>query len=143
MNTGYILVAEDDADDRFLLQTAFTERGFNDKLVFVDNGIEVLSHLLAFEKQPHTTFQFPAFILLDLNMPKKNGRETLEEIKKHHRLKRIPVVIYTTTKSESEIKLCYELGANSYIVKPARFDSLLQVVDSMRKYWYTVVSLPG
>jgi CheY-like chemotaxis protein len=85
---------------------------------------------------------FPGFILLDLNMPKKDGREVLKELKQHHLYKRIPVVIFTTTNNEAEIKRCYELGANTYVVKPANFDMLLSVLSDIRNYWLQTASIP-
>jgi CheY-like chemotaxis protein len=76
-------------------------------------------------------------------MPKKSGREALAEIKQHPSFKVIPVIVYTTTKSEIEIRKCYELGANTYIVKPARFDALLKVVEDIRSYWFNTASIPS
>jgi CheY-like chemotaxis protein len=81
--------------------------------------------------------------LMDLNMPKKNGREALQELKQHPIYKSIPVIVYTTTKNEQEIRRCYELGANSYVVKPARFEALLKVVEDIRSYWFNTVSIPN
>jgi CheY-like chemotaxis protein len=124
MRKPFILIADDDADDRFLLQTAFQENGFQDEIEFVENGVELLRFLneIIQKSSPKHT-DFPGFILLDLNMPKKGGREALQEIKQHPVLKSIPVIVYTTTKNENEIKRCYELGANTYIVKPVRFEA--------------------
>ena len=139
----YIVVAEDDADDRFLLQTAFLEKGFTDPIEFVENGVDLIRFLNQLLEQPADDKQFPRFILLDLNMPKKNGKETLSEIKSHPIWKTIPVIVYTTTKSEAEILKCYELGANTYIVKPARFEMLLQVVEDLRKYWFETATMPS
>src|SRR5918998_3409363 len=135
MQKLFILVAEDDSDDRFLLQTAFKEKGYNDKIEFVENGVELIDYLgnIRDKKANHETY--PSFILLDLNMPKKDGREVLKEIKQHPEFKKIPVVVFTTTNSENEIRRCYELGANTYVVKPVSFDSLLKVVEEIRKYW--------
>lgn len=127
-----ILIAEDDADDRFLLQTAFAENDFGDTLHFVENGIELLSfleHIL--DKQN----DLPIFILLDLNMPKKDGREALKDLKNNSRLKDIPVIIFSTTNNESEMRRCYDLGANSYITKPSNFKSLLKTIAALRNYW--------
>jgi len=138
----FILVAEDDADDRFLLQTAFTEKGFNERIEFVENGVELVKYLNAILAKSAGEIIYPAFILLDLNMPKKSGREALAEIKQHPVFKSIPVIVYTTTKNESEIKKCYELGANTYIVKPARFDALLKVVENIRNYWLDTAAIP-
>lgn len=142
MKRKFILVAEDDVDDRLLLQTAFDEKGYTEKLEFVDNGIELITYLHNIERKSSELNLFPGFILLDLNMPKKSGREALEEIKQHPVFKTIPVVVYTTTRNESEIKKCYELGANTYIVKPSRFDTLLQVVEDIRGYWFGTASIP-
>lgn len=142
MRRKFILVAEDDVDDRLLLQTAFDEKGFTDKLEFVGNGIELITYLHNIANKNSELNLFPGFILLDLNMPKKSGREALEEIKKHPVFKTIPVVVYTTTRNEAEIRKCYELGANTYIVKPSHFDALLRVVEDIHGYWFGTASVP-
>lgn len=136
----YILIAEDDADDRFLLETAFEESGFTDKIVFAENGVDLLDYLNS--QLSDGVPRFPAFILLDLNMPKKDGREVLKEIKQHPVLRKIPVVVFTTTKHEKDISKCYELGANSYIVKPVSFDDLVRVVATLRNYWFVTSTYP-
>ena len=143
MKKTFILIAEDDADDRFLLQTAFEEKGFQDKIEFVENGVELLKFLEKIRLKDSDESVFPGFIMLDLNMPKKSGREALQELKQHPVFKSIPVIVYTTTKNESEIRRCYELGANSYIVKPARFEALLKVVEDIRNYWFNTASIPS
>ena len=137
-----ILIAEDDADDRFLLQTVFAEKGYPDKIEFVENGVELLDFLSKIFEKNGSGGNFPGFILLDLNMPKKDGREVLKEIKEHPVFKKIPVVVFTTTKNENEIKRCYELGANTYVVKPVSFEALLKVVDDIREYWFSTASIP-
>lgn len=142
-NKFSILIAEDDADDRFLLETAFTECGYKDDIKFVENGVELLQELKALNTQKTVDKKFPGFILLDLNMPKKDGREALKEIKENPDLKKIPVVVFTTTKNENEIKRCYELGANTYVVKPASFDELVKVIHQIRSYWFTIASVPA
>ncbi len=133
MEDIFILIAEDDADDRFLLKTAFEENGFTDTLQFVENGVEVLEYLHSIKTQANVVL--PKLILLDLNMPKKDGREVLKEIKQDPGFKNIPVVIFSTTNNEHEMKRCYELGANSYITKPNSFESLLKTVAAIRSYW--------
>lgn len=138
MSKAFILIAEDDADDRFLLQTAFEERGYLDKIEFVHNGVELMEFL---DKDASGVRVLPCFILMDLNMPKKDGRQVLEELKRNPRLKQIPVIIFTTTKNEAEIRRCYELGANTYIVKPISFDQLLNVVDNIKSYWLNTATL--
>jgi len=143
MNEFYILIAEDDADDRFLLQTAFREKGYPEKVEFVENGVELMDFLDALQQKSSGSNFLPGFILLDLNMPKKDGRQALKEMKQHPVFKRIPVIVFTTTKNENEIKRCYELGANTYVVKPISFDALLLVVENIRNYWLNTASVPG
>jgi len=142
MEEIFILIAEDDADDRFLLQAAFEENGFSDKLHFVENGVEVIEYLNSIQA-PDRERKFPRFILLDLNMPKKDGREVLRELKQNSDLKKIPVIIFSTTNNEQEMRRCYELGANSYITKPNSFESLLKTVAALRSYWMHTTSIPA
>lgn len=142
MKQSFILIAEDDADDRFLLQAAFDEKGYKDKIAFVENGVELMNFLNGISQKGSDFVGFPRFIMLDLNMPKKGGREALQEIKQHPQFKVIPVIVYTTTKNETELKRCYELGANTYIVKPARFEALLKIIEDIRTYWLDTASVP-
>ncbi len=142
MEEVFILVAEDDVDDKFLLKTAFRENGFNDTLHFVENGVELIEYLNNFEKGVDGVKK-PRFILLDLNMPKKDGREVLKEIKQNPVLNNIPVIIFSTTNNEQEMKRCYELGANSYITKPNSFESLIKTVAALRSYWLQEPLIPG
>ena len=141
MQKLFILVAEDDSDDRFLLQTAFNEKGYDDKIEFVENGVELIDFLANIQDKKTSHDTYPYFILLDLNMPKKDGREVLKEIKQHPVFKRIPIIVFTTTKNENEIKRCYELGANTYVVKPVSFEGLLKVLDDIRAYWYNTAAI--
>src|SRR5437764_14751160 len=134
MEEIFILIAEDDADDRFLLQSAFEENGYKDTLHFVENGVEIIEYLNGVS-QGQGQVKVPRFILLDLNMPKKDGREVLREIKQNHFLKKIPVIIFSTTNKEQEMRRCYELGANSYITKPNSFENLIKTVAAVRSYW--------
>jgi CheY-like chemotaxis protein len=143
MSTTSILIADDDADDRYLLQTAFFEKGYKEKIEFVENGVEVLNFLMNVKRGDDNRKYFPKFVLLDLNMPKKDGREVLKEMKEDPELKSIPVIVFTTTKNENEIRRCYELGANTYIIKPVSFDALLSVVENIRTYWLNTASIPS
>jgi CheY-like chemotaxis protein len=143
MHRPYILIAEDDADDRFLLETAFEECGYKDKLIFVENGIELMHFLMEEKLRNEVDRRFPAFIMLDLNMPKKDGREVLKELKENLQYKTIPVVVFTTTKNENEIRRCYELGANSYVVKPVNFENLVKVIGQIRDYWFSISAAAG
>jgi CheY-like chemotaxis protein len=132
VKTPLILITEDDADDRFLLQTAFAEKKYPEKIEFVENGVELIKKLQHIKE--NSDGNFPTLILLDLNMPKKDGREALKELKLHHDFRHIPVFIFTTTHNEQEILRCNQLGASRYIVKPVTFDGLLKVIDELHDY---------
>lgn len=138
MEKSFVLVAEDDADDRFLLKSAFEEMGARQHLEFVENGVE----LIEFLEQKKGIVPVPGFILLDLNMPKKDGREVLKELKQHTKYKSIPIVVFSTTKNEMEVKRCYELGANTYVVKPLSYDGLLNFVENINNYWFKTAIIP-
>lgn len=138
MEEIFILIAEDDADDRFLLKTAFEENGFNDTLHFVENGVEVIDFL-----NKNIAEKPPRFILLDLNMPKKDGREVLKELKNNSQYKKIPVIVFSTTNNEQEMRRCYELGANSYITKPNSFENLVKTISVLRSYWIYTSKSPS
>ncbi len=132
MDKFVVLVAEDDADDRFLLQTAFEDCGSSEHLEFAENGVELIEYLDKLGDKP-----FYGFILLDLNMPRKDGREVLKYLKENSKYKRIPVIVFSTTKNEMEVHRCYDLGANTYIRKPVSYDLLLKFVQDIRNYWLT------
>lgn len=139
MKPLFILIAEDDADDRFLMQKALEEIGDEIEIKFVENGVELIDSLNEIKQQPEPVF--PGFILLDLNMPKMDGREVLKTIKTDQVLKKIPVIIFSTTKNQLEVKRCYDLGANTYIVKPVNFDSLVETIRGIRTYWLKTATL--
>jgi len=138
-----IIMAEDDADDRLLVKDALDECQWNADLRFVENGEELLDYLLRqgkyeeAERSPR-----PGLILLDLNMPKKDGREVLRDIRAHAELRRIPVVVLTTSRADTDIERIYELGANSFISKPVQFDGLVNVMRMLSQYWFNTVELP-
>jgi len=142
MQTPLIVIAEDDVDDQFLLQTAFDEVGTDYQVKFVSNGVDLVTYLSTCYGTDGQTSQLPSLIILDLNMPKKDGREVLKDIKSHKLYKSIPVLIFTTTKNAMEVQRCYELGANSYIVKPVSFDKLLQIIREIKTFWFNTVVLP-
>ena len=139
-----ILMADDDADDRMLVKDAFAESRLNNDLHFVENGEELLDYLFRRGKFANLKgAPYPGLILLDLNMPKKDGREALSELKAHPDLRRIPIVILTTSRAEEDILRTYDLGANSFITKPVTFESLVHVVQVLGNYWVEIVELPG
>ena len=140
MNKQFIIVAEDDADDRYLMQTALAETGFQENVTFVDNGVELIHHLESISDLP-TDADYPKLILLDLNMPKMDGREVLKKIKTHDTFRKIPVVVFSTTKNQMEVKRCYDLGANTYIVKPVSYDTLVETMRQLCTYWFKIATL--
>jgi CheY-like chemotaxis protein len=138
-----VLMADDDEDDQMFAQDAFEESGMPHNLDFVNDGEALIDHLngcLASD-EPHCTL-LPDLILLDLNMPRKDGREALREIKANPRLRHIPVVVLTTSSSDGDVYRSYDIGANSYITKPVTFDALVEVLNTLGKYWFSVVRLP-
>lgn len=139
-----ILMADDDADDRTLTKEAFEEAKLANDLRFVEDGQELLDYLNRRGKyaDPESS-PLPGLILLDLNMPRKDGREALEELKKDPRFKHIRVVVMTTSKAEADILQTYKLSAASYITKPVTFEALVDVVRTLGKYWFEIVELPN
>ena len=138
-----IVVADDDTDDCLLINDAFEESGLNGRLTFVSDGEELMDYLHRRRKYEDLSGRpFPGLILLDLNMPRKDGRVTLEEIRKDPHLSRIPVVILTTSNADEDIRRTYALGVNSYITKPVTFEGLCDVVKTVHRYWTEIVALP-
>ncbi len=138
-----ILMADDDADDRLLADEAFKESRLINQLYFVEDGEELMDYLLNRGKYTDPAqAPKPGLILLDLNMPKKDGREALKEIKSYPHLKRIPIVILTTSKAEEDVLRSYNFGANSYITKPVTFDELVKILLVLGEYWFEIVDLP-
>lgn len=137
-------MADDNPDDRFLTKEAFFEAELDNKIDFVENGEELLDYLNRKNKYTYLIDQpLPDLILLDLNMPRKDGREALKEIKANKNLRRIPVIILTTSKAEEDVLKTYDLGASSFILKPISFDDFINVIKSFSKYWFEVVQLPS
>jgi CheY-like chemotaxis protein len=138
-----ILMADDDADDRLLAQDALAESKIPSELHFVENGEELMDYLNRRGRFSAASAPHPGLILLDLNMPKKDGRDALSEIKSNPELRRIPVVVLTTSQADTDISRIYDLGANSFITKPVSFDALVNVMRNLGQYWFQTVELPG
>ena len=137
-----ILMADDDPEDRMLVEDAWQESRLANSLNFVEDGEDLMDYL--YHRGKYTDSKkspIPDLILLDLNMPRKDGREALKEIKGNPDLRRIPVVILTTSQEEADILSTYDLGANSFIKKPVTFESLVDVVKTLAKYWFQIVEL--
>lgn len=138
-----ILLAEDDEDDYLLIADALKESKIANTIHWVKDGEELMNYLLrqgAYE-DPISSPR-PYLILLDLNMPKKDGRQALREIKSNHKLRHIPVVVLTTSKAEDDMIQSYDLGVNSFIRKPVRFYDFVDVIKTLGKYWFEIVEVP-
>jgi CheY-like chemotaxis protein len=138
-----ILLADDDADDRMLAQDALAESRLANELRCVEDGEELLEYLQRRGRYEGQEVPRPGLILLDLNMPRKDGREALREIKADPALRQIPVVVLTTSKAEEDVYRSYDLGVNSFITKPVTFDGLVAVMKTIGKYWFEIVNLPA
>lgn len=140
MNKRFILIAEDDADDRYLMKTALAETGITEDVEYVENGVEVIKYLESIN-QENGEINYPKFILLDLNMPKMDGREVLKMMKSNEAYRKIPVIVFSTTKNQLEVKRCYDLGANTYVVKPVSYDTLVETIREICTYWFNTATL--
>jgi CheY-like chemotaxis protein len=138
-----ILLADDDADDRMMASDALEESRLANDLRCVEDGEELMDYLHRRGKYaaPNDAPR-PGLILLDLNMPRKDGREALKEIKAQPELRSIPVVVLTTSQAEEDIYRTYDLGVNSFITKPVNFESLVALMKTLGKYWFEIVELP-
>lgn len=138
-----ILMADDDDDDFLLTKKALKESKLLNTLIRVKDGEELVDYLLKRGEYEHAETVRPGVILLDLNMPRKDGREALKEIKSNDTLKDIPIVVFTTSKAEEDIYRSYQLGVNSFITKPVTFENLIMVMKALGKYWFEIVELPS
>lgn len=136
-----ILMAEDDVQDQMLAKKAFQRARAVNVLVFVNNGEELLQYLR--HEGPFATARRPDIILLDLNMPRKDGREAMQEIKQDPVLRAIPVIVLTSSAADEDIVRSYDLGANSYIQKPVTFEKMVEVAKVLGMYWLGIVKLPA
>lgn len=142
-NSVPILVADDDMDDCDMIKDALKESRLLNEVQFVHDGEQLLTFL---DRQCELSVtgknSLPGLILLDLNMPKMDGREVLKELKKHPKLHQIPIIVLTTSQAEEDILRSYNLGANSFVTKPIEFQTLVQVMRDIGRYWFEIVELP-
>ncbi len=138
-----ILMADDDPDDRLMTREALDEARLANELYFVEDGEELMDFLYHRGNYADSaTSPRPGLILLDLNMPKKDGREALAEIKADPDLRQIPIVVLTTSRAEEDIYRTYDLGVNSFITKPVSFEGLVDIIKGLAIYWFEIVKLP-
>ena len=135
-----ILMAEDNPDDVELTREALVDSKMSIHLDHVTDGVEALKYLR--RQAPYEGAPQPDLVLLDLNMPRKDGREVLNDIRADAALKNLPVVILTTSGSEEDVNAAYGLNANCYIQKPVDFDQFIKVVKAIESFWFTIVKLP-
>ena len=140
-----ILVADDDEIDRGFIMRAWAKSRAANDLRFVEDGVELLEYLRHIgQYSAPSSSPRPAVILLDLNMPRKDGREALQEIKADPELRQIPIIVLTSSQAEEDFCRSYDLGANSYIIKPVTFEALVDVLQVLGRYWIEIVDLhPG
>lgn len=138
-----ILMADDDDEDRMFAQDALEEARVINEFHEVEDGVELMDYLNRRDKYEHLrNTPLPGLILLDLNMPRKSGKEALSEIKANPELRQIPIVVLTTSKAEEDIFRTYDLGVSSYIIKPIEFDSLVDIMRVLGKYYFEIIQLP-
>ena len=139
-----LLMADDDPGDRGLTAEALKDARLINDLRFVENGEELMDYLHARGKYaPPAEAPRPGLILLDLNMPRKDGRTVLKEIKNHPDLRHIPVAVLTASEDDADVYRSYDLGVNSYIVKPVTFEAIVDMLQTLEKHWFQIVERPS
>jgi CheY-like chemotaxis protein len=139
----HILLAEDDPDDRLFTRRALLETRVSTRLTTVENGKELLHYLRHEEEKLNGEASHPDLVLLDLNMPRMDGREALREMKSDPELRRIPVVVLTTSEADQDVLQSYDLGVNAFMTKPVSFNELTDAMDSLGAFWFDFVKLPS
>jgi CheY-like chemotaxis protein len=138
-----ILMADDDADDREMAERALEGTSLQGRLRFVENGVELIEYLSTCSSTGEAGRpSSPAFILLDLNMPRMNGYEVLEVLKGDEHLRRIPVVVLTTSSAEEDVARSYDLGVNAFVTKPVRFEDLRRILGRIGEFWLEIAESP-
>lgn len=137
-----ILIADDDHDDRLFMEQALRQNGFSQTIRFVEDGEELMEYLRCEGRFANQHIPWPNLLILDLNMPRKNGFQALEEIKDDPKLRRLPVVVMTTSSADEDVVKTYNLGVNSFVTKPFNFSRLVEMVGALKTYWMDTVKLP-
>lgn len=137
MNYRHILMADDDADDRFLVKAAFEDNEIPNPIVFFEDGERLLDYVSGQTEDLH-----PVLIFLDLNMPKRDGREVLQTLRNNRIWNTVPIIIFSTSNAPEDICAAYELGANCYIVKPSSYEGLKEVILNVQNFWLHTAALP-
>ncbi|GAB3751916.1 response regulator [Spirosoma pomorum] len=137
-----ILIADDDMDDRLFMEQALRQCGYTQHIQFVEDGEYLMDYLRRREEFDESNAPWPDLVILDLNMPRKNGFQVLREIKDDLALRRLPVIVMTTSSADDDVIKTYNLGVNSFVTKPFNFNRLVEIVGSLKTYWIDTVKLP-
>ncbi|UFH56483.1 response regulator [Spirosoma sp. KNUC1025] len=137
-----ILIADDDTDDRLFMDKALRQSGYMQTIRFVDDGEDLMHYLRREGPYNDQNAPWPNLLILDLNMPRKNGFQALSEIKADPKLRRLPVVVMTTSSADEDVIKTYNLGVNSFVTKPFNFNRLVEIVGALKTYWMDTVKLP-
>ena len=137
-----ILIADDDHDDRLFMEQAMRQNGYTQTIRFVEDGEELMEYLRREGRYSESNAPWPNLLILDLNMPRKNGFQALGEIKDDLKLRRLPVIVMTTSSADEDIIKTYNLGVNSFVTKPFNFNRLVEMVGALKTYWMDTVKLP-
>jgi CheY-like chemotaxis protein len=137
-----ILIADDDADDRMFLEQALRQTGYSDQISTVEDGEELLNYLQHTGPYTKANSPRPTLLILDLNMPRMNGFQALKIIKDDVALRRLPVVVMSTSTADEDILRSYDLGVNSFVIKPFHYNRLVELISALKTYWLETVRLP-
>ncbi len=137
-----ILIADDDMDDRLFMERALRQNGFTQAINFVEDGEDLMEYLRQNGRYQGQTLVYPNLLILDLNMPRKNGFQALAEIKADPALRRLPVIVMSTSSTHEDVLKTYNLGVNSFVIKPFNFNRLVEIVGALKLYWMDIVKLP-
>jgi CheY-like chemotaxis protein len=137
-NSDPVLIAEDNEDDVFLLERSLRKAGIKNPITFVTNGVEAIDYL-----ENDSSHKMPRIVLLDVKMPLKNGFDVLASMRQNPVLKRLPVIMFSTSAEERDVNLAYDLGANSYVVKPREIERLDELVKKIHEYWIDINEKPS